>query len=297
MRASLIHHPGGGSASDDDFERARAHLAERLDLRACAVGDGESTADVARREVDDGSRLLIASGGDGTVSAVASALVDRTDLALGILPQGTSNSISIHLGIPRALDDACAVILGGHERVIDTAVANGRPMVMMATLGIHAEAITEADRELKQRIGALAYVLEEVRRLFDDSLFEAWVESGGQRFRCETSALTIANVARATALFAQGAPELIDDDGLLDVTLVAIDGVAEAVATSLHLAARALSGLPASRPNVAHFRAREIRIETAAPKRVMIDGEDAGETPLVVTARPRSLRVRVPAPA
>jgi diacylglycerol kinase family enzyme len=231
------------------------------------------------------------------VSQVASAAVGRPGVRLGILPRGTSNSISVHLGIPSGIDDACAVIITGHDHVVDTAIANGKPMVLMATLGIHADAITEVDPELKQSFGALAYAIEEVRRLLGDSLFEARVTVGEHSFACATSALTIANMARPANLLAQGPAELVEDDGLLDVTLVAIDGVGDAIATSLHLASRALQGLPATRPNVAHFRAREVRVETTEPRNVMVDGDDAGQTPLVVRVVPRSLTVRVAAPS
>jgi YegS/Rv2252/BmrU family lipid kinase len=297
MRATLIHHPGGGSASDEDFERAVALLSPHFELDARKVGEGQKADELAREAVAAGAELLIASGGDGTVSCVASAAVNRPQVCLGILPRGTSNSISVHLGIPASIDDACAVIIAGHDHVVDTALANGKSMVLMATLGIHADAITEVDPELKQTFGALAYAIEEVRRLLGDSLFEAQVSVGEQSFTCATSALTIANMARPANLLAQGPAELVEDDGLLDVTLVAIDGVGEALATSLHLASRALQGLPADRPNVAHFRAREVRVSTPEPRRVMIDGEDASETPLVVRVVPRSLTVRVPQPA
>lgn len=297
MRATLIHHPGGGSASDEDFERAVALLSPHFELDARKVGDGARADELARAAVAQGAELLIASGGDGTVSCVASAAIGRPQVRLGILPRGTSNSISVHLGIPANLDDACTIIIAGHEHVVDTALANDRPMVLMATLGIHADAITEVDPELKQSFGVLAYAIEEVRRLLGDSLFEAHVTAGQHDFTCATSALTIANMARPANLLAQGPAELVEDDGLLDVTLVAIDGIGDAIATSLHLASHALAGLPASRPNVAHFRARHVRVETPEPRRVMIDGEDAGETPLVVRVVPRSLTVRVPAPA
>jgi YegS/Rv2252/BmrU family lipid kinase len=297
MRATLIHHPGGGSASDEDFERAVALLAPHFELDARKVVEGQNAAELARDAVKQGAELLIASGGDGTVSCVASAAIGRDDVRLGILPRGTSNSISVHLGIPAGLDDACAVLVAGHEHAIDTATANDRSMVLMATLGIHAEAVTEVDPELKKTFGSVAYAIEEVRRLLGDSLFEARVIAGAHSFACTASAITIANMARPANLLAQGPAELVEDDGLLDVTLVAIEGIGEAIATSLHLASRALQGLPAERPNVAHFRAREVHVETSEPRRVMIDGEDAGETPLVVRVLPRSLTVRVPAPA
>lgn len=295
MRATIIHHPSGGSASDDALATACSLLSRHFELDVSPLEPNSSPTELAHKAVARGSELLIASGGDGTVSAVAAAVVGKPDLRLGILPQGTANSISVHLGIPGDLARACEVIIAGHERVIDTARVNDRPMVLMCTLGIHAEAVTQVDPELKRKYGALAYVLEEASRFFDDSLFEASIETRSERFTFRASALTIANIARPATLLAQGPAEIIEDDGKLDVTLVAIDGVADAIVTSLHLAAHALAGLPANRANIAHFQVAWVRVTTPEPVRVMVDGEDACETPITVQAVPRSLRVRVPA--
>jgi len=298
--ATLIHCPGGGSASDDDLEQARTLLAAKLDLEVSVVGKDCSVVELAQQAVARGSKLLIASGGDGTVSAVASALVGKSDTSLGILPRGTANSISVQLGIPHDLEGACAIITGGHTRVIDSAViegagiVHGQTMLLMATIGVHAEAITEVDPERKKRYGALAYVLEEVERMLDNELFEVTLEANGKRETCLANAVTVANIARPMTVLAQGPATIEEDDGLLDVTIVAIRGFAEALATTFHLATSALQKRPAERDNVGHFRTREIRIETKDPKRVMIDGDDVMGTPITVRCLPRSLTVLVP---
>jgi diacylglycerol kinase family enzyme len=228
------------------------------------------------------------------VSSVAGAVVGRTDVCLGILPQGTANSIAAHFGISDDLEEACKAIAHGKERVVDSALANDRPMILLATLGVHADAITEAPADRKKRYGALAYVIEEAKKLAGDSRFEVELEAAGERVTVQVSAITVANLAPPTTLFAQGPGTLPDDDGLLDVTLVAIDGIADAVATSLHLASRALRGMPSERDNIGYFRTEWVRIAPREPRRLMVDGEDLGEGAVTVRCIPRSLRVRVP---
>lgn len=294
--ASLVHSPRGGSASDEDLEQARSLLTEAWDLEVLRVEGDRSPADVARQALASGSKVVIASGGDGTVSSVASVLVGRDDATLGILPRGTANSIAAFLGIPSDLEQACAIIRDGHSRSIDTARVNNLSMVLMATIGLHAEAITEVDPERKKLFGAVAYVLEEVERMLDPELFDVTVEANGQQATFPANAVTVANIARPATLLAQGPAEIVEDDGLLDVTIVAIRGFADAVSTTWHLATSALQKLPAERDNVGHFRTKRIRIATAEPKRVMVDGEDATETPIVIECVPRSLRVLVPKP-
>lgn len=295
MRATLIFHPGGGSAESDEIEAARAHLEKAFELDARVVKEGDNPAELARSALAEGSELLIACGGDGTVSAVASALIGDRKATLGILPRGTANSIAGHFGIPSSLEEACNVLTRGRAHTLDTALVNGRSMLLMATVGVHAEAITGADPALKRKYGVLAYVFKEIAEMTSDSLFDAELQVDGKRFTCEASAITVANLAPPTTLVAQGTEALIEDDGLLDVTIIALNGFNEALATSLHLASCAFSGRAADRDNIASFRAREVTITSRISKRVMVDGEARGETPLHIRCVPRSLRLMVPA--
>jgi YegS/Rv2252/BmrU family lipid kinase len=295
--ASIIQNRGGGSATDQRLALARAVLDAHYTVEVVDLEQGQSPAELARQCLARGSELLIASGGDGTVAAVASALIGHPRTALGILPGGTANSIAASLGIPENPEAAAALLCEPTLRLIDTALVNERPMVLLATLGVHAEAVTEADPEQKRRLGPLAYVLEAASRLLEDSLFEVTLEVGEARVTRKVSAATVANLAPAKTLLAQGPERVIGDDGLLDVTLVAIDGLGEAVATSLHLAARAVAEQPADRDNIAFFRTQSIRISAPEGKRWMVDGEDAGAGPVRIRSVPRSLRVVVPGDA
>ncbi|HEX5660590.1 MAG TPA: YegS/Rv2252/BmrU family lipid kinase [Polyangiales bacterium] len=293
MKATLIHSPGGGSANEQDLERAKELLSALHDLSVKLVGEGQNPGDLAREAVAEGAELLIASGGDGTVSAVASALVGNTELTLGIIPRGTANSIGGRLGVPHDLEVACKIIADGHSTVIDSAEVNGRPSLLMATIGVHAEAVIDVDPERKKSLGALAYVLEEVDRMLANDLFTVTIEADGQSLTAEANSVTVANIAPPWTLLAQG-NKVEHDDGMLDVTLVAIKGFADAVLTSFHLATSALREQAAERDNIGHFRTKEVRIDAKPEKRVMIDGEDADVTPITVRCLPKSLRVLVP---
>lgn len=295
LKAALIHCPAGGSASEQSHARAAELLGEHFDLKVYTCEEGQSPADLAREALTDGATLLVAQGGDGTTSAVASVLVDAPQASLGIVPAGTANSIAGHLGIPKDVDGACGVIIAGNERVVDTSVANGKTMVLLAAIGLHAQAIVEADPERKRRFGPLAYLVEAIGQARSLTPFLIKLEIDGATHEVEVCAVTIANMAPRTTLLAQGPDRVVDDDGLLDVTLVHFSGFGEAVVTALHLATSAFGETEATRDNIGHFRARDVRVTPSEPQKLMIDGEHVGDGPLHVVSRPGSLRVRVPA--
>jgi YegS/Rv2252/BmrU family lipid kinase len=289
---AVILNPRAGSAGADAAERIAAALSS-AEITELAPGDLPGAA--VRRALARGARTVVAAGGDGTVSAVAAELVGGP-ARLGIVPCGTANPIAAALGIPDAIADACATIEHGHVRRVDSAMFGERPFLLMATIGLHARAVTEASDGAKAVFGPLAYVTKGVELLLGAEPFavELTIDGASEPMRASVHALTVANMAPARTFLAQGPPEVCADDGLLDVTLVAFDGVLDALATSLHLFRNALEGLPADRDGVAFLRARRVAVRANPQQRLMIDGELAGSTPFEVWCRPGALAVLAP---
>jgi diacylglycerol kinase family enzyme len=103
------------------------------------------------RARDHGTRLMVAGGGDGTQSAVASRLVD-TDLVQGVLPLGTLNHFAKDLAIPLKLEDAVRSLAEGAVRQVDVGEVNERIFINNSSIGLYPEIVRE--RELQQlRLG------------------------------------------------------------------------------------------------------------------------------------------------
>lgn len=292
-RAVLIVNPAAGRGSPA-VERAREALAQRFELQVLETCE-ERDADVCAREALRGKpSVIVVAGGDGTVSLAAEALVG-SETALGILPLGTANSIAAALGIPA--DDAGAVetILQGEARRFDSARANGRGMLLHASVGFHASTVAGAPREDKQRWGVLAYLKEGLSNLSELEEFQVEIETESEVVRCRAINVMVANAASAKTVFAQGPAEVVPDDGKLDVTIVAATGLADAVAAGLHLLQAGVRQQPASSDNVGFLRARRLRIDSDPAQPLLIDGEPAGEGRLSVECRPQSVRILVPA--
>ncbi len=217
---------------------------------------------LARQAVKNNAQVIIASGGDGTVSAVTEALIE-TDITLGIISRGTANAFANAIGIPTT---------------IDAAMCNDKPMILLAGIGFEAETVKDADREAKDRFGMLAYILSGLKQLQDFKTFTAEIETEDKVITVDASAVTIANAAPPSSVLAQGTAKVIFDDGLLDITILAPQTKAGAIATSLHLLQSAANEEAAEREGVGYLRSEWVKVTTDPPQRVVLDGEIIGKT-------------------
>ena len=69
-------------------------------------------------EAKDDYRTIIAVGGDGTINEVASGILG-SEATLGIIPMGSGNGLSHHLGIPQDCTKALKLIENGQAKPID----------------------------------------------------------------------------------------------------------------------------------------------------------------------------------
>jgi diacylglycerol kinase family enzyme len=125
--------------------------------------------------------------------------------------------------------------------------------------------------------------------------FEVQLETEEKIIRISgVSSVVIANAAPPTSILAQGPAGIVYDDGLLDVTIIAVENWTEAIATSYHLFQKGLSGDAANREGIGYFRAKRVKVTTEPAKKVVLDGEVIGTTPIEVESMPRSLTIYVP---
>ena len=117
--------------------------------------NGAQIIDFARQAASEKKDALVAGGGDGTVNAVASALVG-SDIPLGILPLGTLNHLAKDLKIPLNLEDAVANLFDGRIERIDVGEVNGLFFLNNSSLGLYAQIVEQ--RERQQRLGSWKWV-------------------------------------------------------------------------------------------------------------------------------------------
>ncbi|MGN6488265.1 MAG: diacylglycerol/lipid kinase family protein [Devosia sp.] len=121
-----------------DATRIFAEAGQCLD---CRVVEGpELMAELQRAAADPATDVLLAGGGDGTISAAA-ALCFRHKVPLAVLPAGTMNLFARSLQVPLNLEQALGALAGGELEQVDIATANGRPFVHQYSVGMHSRLV------------------------------------------------------------------------------------------------------------------------------------------------------------
>lgn len=299
--AHLIFNPVSGQGNpDQDLKMILKMLEPLIQTNVIFTEAGVEPGQQAVEAIAAGADLIIASGGDGTVSAVAEAVM-QTDIPLGVIPRGTANAFSVALGIPTNLRDACDTILAGTTKQVDVATCNGAPMVLLAGIGFEAETVERANREMKNRFGILAYIVAGMQQLADQEAFDAEIEINGEISTFQCGAITVANAAPPTSVMAQGFGEVLCDDGLLDVTIGLTPVEAQGLGARLQgmgaiadLFTAALAKRPTQNEDILSLRVPSLTVTTNPPQKVVVDGEIIGTTPVAFECIPKGLTVFAP---
>jgi YegS/Rv2252/BmrU family lipid kinase len=269
---------------------------------------GEAS-EIAEREARAGRRLIIACGGDGTISEVANGILRAgADVELGMLPSGTGGDFRRTLGVPLRHADAANVLREGETRAMDAGrvtYANERGeeesrfFVNVASFGMGGEVI----KRVKSREGlpAGAARLLGGKLSFAAAALQATLafEKPEVRVRLDEgreSRLTVTNFCVANARYFGGgmkiAPLALINDGLFDVVAVGDMSALSILANSY----RVYFGVHLGMQDVRHTRARSVEAESASGELVQleVDGELVGRLPAKFEILPAALRVRCP---
>jgi YegS/Rv2252/BmrU family lipid kinase len=260
-----------------------------------------------------GSKLIIACGGDGTISEVANGIIEsNTDAELGILPGGTGSDFRRTLGMPSNIAAAARALRDGRTRKIDfgrvTFVNNSgeretRFFINVASFGmstdvLHRTSSGEATRWIpaftpRKLTSKLSYAAATVQTTLTTSPTEVKFQLDDQPER----RLRIAEFCVANARYYGGgmkiAPQAKVEDGLFDIVTIG-DASSFRILTN---APRIYLGAHLSMNEVTHALARQViarPVKKDELVRVELDGEIVGRLPATFEIVPRSLRVRFP---
>ena len=217
MRVPVLLNKGGGAvAADaeiaDKVETALREAGVDAEIELIAGGDCEVRC---KAIAERGDTLLVVGGGDGTISAAASALVG-TNTRLGILPLGTLNHFARDLGIPPDLPEAAKLISAGTERRVDVAEMNGRIFINNSAIGLYPLMVVDRDVQ-RRRLGRskrLAMLVASLRTLARFNHQRLTLTVNDEQARVDTPLLFVGNNDYRLDIGAPGQRESLDDGQL-----------------------------------------------------------------------------------
>ena len=148
----VIINAGSGSVEQEATERTLAEAFKRhnLTVHLHLAKEGAEIVEFAKSAAASDAAIVVAGGGDGTISAVAQELIG-SNKTLGVLPLGTLNNFSKDLHIPKDLDEAVKIIAQNHVKIIDVGEVNQRIFINNSSIGLYPHIVEK--REAQQRLG------------------------------------------------------------------------------------------------------------------------------------------------
>lgn len=292
----LIANPvAGGGKWKTERGDILAQLNEKFFVEVKETTPTENGEVLAQGAIEDGADIVVACGGDGTITEVATALAD-SDITLGIIPLGTANALGQVLHgytskiVPISI--ACEVIIEGHTTTIDTARCNGKMMLLVAAVGFEERMISSADRQQKDNGGQFAYLrgLWDAISMNDNLNFHIQFDEQEQE-PIHTPSLVIANAAPLTTALAQGGEPPDFTDGKLDVTWLTPQRSADRQFLSLAELVFSRTESKQTSETIQHKQARSINVSFDQEVSYAVDGEIYQASSIHVESKPQSLKV------
>ncbi len=290
----------GKAAGNDAVRSAVAEMRDegiQLEVRVTwEAGDAERHVAEA---ISDGVDVIVAGGGDGTLSAVAGALARRDEAAgdlpaMGLVPLGTANDFAVAAGIPESPGNALRLIRDTPAVPVDLLrVRAGERTYWVANLatgGFGTDVTTHTRESLKTMLGGLAYVVSGLGQLGRIEPQHARLTGPGFEWEGDFIALGIGNGRQAGGGQVL-CPQALIDDGLLDLTIVPpLEGeLASTLGTAM------LEGREAALERVA-IRAwlPWLEVTSAIPRILNLDGEPLQACQFRIDCVPARLRMHLP---
>lgn len=309
----IINPESAGGATRDAWPKIASELASRFGSFTprftSQPGEGiELAANAARK----GTKLIIACGGDGTISEVANGILSvGSDSELGILPSGTGGDFRKTIGIPIRAADAVEILRNGQTRLIDAGKVTftnddgeleSRYFLGVASFGMSADVIARVKQGGPDWLPTKGPKWLSGRLSFGVAMLQTALKTPATRVVVQLDDdparhITVANLCIANARYFGGgmkiAPNAMLTDGKFDVVSIGDLGAARILGN----APRLYLGAHLSMRDVGHAKAAKVIARPANTDQrieIEVDGEIPGHLPATFQILPRALRVRCP---
>ncbi len=292
--ALLVLNPVSGVKNSDTVRETfeSAFKAAGWSVEIYETNPDASTVEKVQQSIANGVNLVVAAGGDGTVSEVASALVG-TNVPLGIIPVGTGNALARNLGIPMAVEDALKLLLGPNRSIMLDALAfHNRYYLLNVGVGLSASMIKATPREQKRRFGYLAYIWNFLAQISGLRLRQFRLNIDGKQHRIWASELMVVNSSIVGLGELKAFAEINADDGKVEILAIRAPTIFGLIRFAMSYII--LGNRQRGPGYITYTAANSISIHSRRSEVVQADGEIVGRTPIDIQVHPAAVEIIIP---
>ncbi len=249
------------------------------------TGD-EILRDIVHECVSQPYDMVVACGGDGTISQAASGLVGSR-IPLGVIALGTWNALARNMGIPIDTDEALRLITGPHTvREIDGLEVNDNIYLINVSTGLSSSMIHGTKRTAKRRFGFLAYIWNLLLQLVGLRRIGFHLVIDDRHRKVRAAEVMVVNGGFVGLGELPTKFNVQPDDGVIDVCIIKPRSIFGFIAVAWNILVRGKKRDPEFR----YFSAHEsVTIKTKKPIIVQGDGEEVGTTPIEIRVIPHAV--------
>lgn len=302
-RALVVLNPVAGQSAPDEVRQMLAEVfAEHgWEHRVHELQKEDPPARIdaeLKRACDEGCTLIVAAGGDGTVSFVADAMIRNglgQQATLGILPGGTANLLALELGLPTDLHEAARLLACEECFATLDAMRVGRTHYFLRVgVGLDALTIRDTTRQAKRWWGKLAYLWTLLKTLAGYGSHRFEIRLDGREFSVRAWQVIVANGGHLGSGALRLGPGIDPTDNRLELCVYRVHGWLDLPRIMFRMLFRRFD----ERTTMQFLPIRQdVRIGSRPSLAVQADGEALGQTPVKVELVANAIRILRPEPA
>lgn len=251
------------------------------------------TMEFTRMAHADGFDLVMAAGGDGTLREATEGLMrGGAQVPVALVPSGTVNLVARSMGIPIDIKKAVRVLLEGRPKGFDVGYLpdHDRYFAFVTGAGYDGHLIHDTPRDLKKKLGFIAYVATGVRQAFTIRPVQVEIELDDVKRRLRAHTVMAINIGSIASLDWSFAPNVNPHDGKLNIAVLSSRSLWASIIVFLKIVTKRYHGYA----DLKHFQAERIKVTADPPLPVQVDGEPLGVTPFRAVVIPQGLQFIVP---
>ena len=307
VRVLIFTSPKAGSGGGRDQIPRLERLLADLGVEALVVHETDQLRQLAAEasaDSDSGETIVVAAGGDGTLSLACATLflTEKSGASspdnlkprsgkLSVLPMplGTENLLARHFDQVADAEAVLNTIRHGQVFGLDAGMANGKPFLIMATCGFDAEVVREMHERRQGHISRFSYFIPIFNAVLRYRFPKLKLEIDGEDLGecCWVMSFNLPKYGGGLNI----EPDALGDDGLLDVVVFERGSIV----SGLRYVAGICQGRHLEAEDVVRRRGQSIRVESSKPVAYQLDGDYGGQLPLEITTLPAAVPLLVPA--